>query len=440
VSPMASAGLVIAGMLALIVARVPIGAAMFIAGAAGFWALVDYDPLMSHLRGAVWARFSNYDLSVIPLFVLMGHFAAEAGFSRALFRAAHAFVGHLRGGIAMSAIVACAAFGTICGSSVATAATMSQVALPEMRRFRYANPLATGTLVAGGTLGIIIPPSVVLILYAVIAEQNIAKLFAAAFVPGFIAAMAYLAVIAIVVRWRPDYATVSPKAPPAERRQAVRTAWPIAAIFVGMFGGLYGGIFTPTEAATMGAIGTLLLGVLRRELRWQGMLRALLPTAQTTALIFFILLGADMMNSALAVTQLPAQVGMALSDLAVHPLVIVGGILAIYVLLGAVLDEVAIAVLTLPIILPTILGLDLYGLDPDEKSIWFGILMLSVIQIGLILPPVALNIYVVNSFVRDVRIQEIYRGVMLFVTADIARLVLLLAVPSVSLWAMRLIE
>jgi len=435
-----SAGLILGSMLVLIVLRVPIGAAMFVTGAAGYWAMVGENALLSYLKGLLWARFSVYDLSVIPLFLLMGQFASAAGFSRVLFHAASKLVGHRNGGVAMAAIIACAVFGSICGSSVATAATMSQVALPEMKRLQYSDRLATGTLAVGGTLGIMVPPSVILIIYALLAEQSIIKLFAAAFIPAIIATVGYIVVIAVYVRLVPGHATIQPRATAAERRKAITEAWPIALIFLVMFIGIYGGYFTATEGASVGTVATLLLGIARRELNWRTIVNSFLPAAQATAMIFTVLLGANMMNTALAVSQVPADMAVWVSGLQVPPLVIIAGFLVIFVVLGSVLDELAMMLLLLPILLPSILGLDLYGLTNEYKAIWFGILMLMVIAIGLIAPPIGLNVYVVASIARTVPIGEIYRGILPFLVSDFLRVALLLLVPQIVLFALRFVK
>ena len=435
-----SAGLILGSMLALIVLRVPIGAAMFVTGAAGYWAMVGENALLSYLKGLLWARFSVYDLSVIPLFLLMGQFASAAGFSRVLFHAASKLVGHRNGGVAMAAIIACAVFGSICGSSVATAATMSQVALPEMKRLQYSDRLATGTLAVGGTLGIMVPPSVILIIYALLAEQSIIKLFAAAFIPAIIATVGYIVVIAVYVRLVPGHATIQPRATAAERRKAITEAWPIALIFLVMFIGIYGGYFTATEGASVGTVATLLLGIARRELNWRTIVNSFLPAAQATAMIFTVLLGAIMMNTALAVSQVPADMAVWVSGLQVPPLLIIAGFLAVFIVLGCVLDELAMMLLLLPILLPSILGLDLYGLTNEYKAIWFGILMLMVIAIGLIAPPIGLNVYVVASIARTVPIGEIYRGILPFLVSDFLRVALLLLVPQVTLFALRFVK
>jgi len=435
-----SAGLILGSMLVLIALRVPIGAAMFVAGAAGYWVMVGENALLSYLKGLLWARFSVYDLSVIPLFLLMGQFASAAGFSRVLFHAASKLVGHRNGGVAMAAIIACAVFGSICGSSVATAATMSQVALPEMKRLQYSDRLATGTLAVGGTLGIMIPPSVILIIYALLAEQSIIKLFAAAFIPGIIATVGYIVVIAIYVRLVPGHATIQPRASAAERRKAITEAWPIALIFLIMFVGIYGGYFTATEGASVGTVATLLLGLARRELNWRSVVESFLPAAQATAMIFTVLLGANMMNTALAVSQVPADMAAWVAGLQVPPLLIIAGFLAVFVVLGCVLDELAMMLLLLPILLPSILGLDLYGLTNEYKAIWFGILMLMVIAIGLIAPPIGLNVYVVANIARTVPIGEIYRGILPFLISDFLRVALLLLVPQITLFALRFVK
>jgi len=440
VTNLESAGLILAGMLALIALRVPIGAAMFVAGAAGYVALVGQSALLAYLKGLLWARFSVYDLSVIPLFLLMGQFASAAGFSRTLFQAANTFMGHRPGGVAMASIVACMAFGSICGSSVATAATMSQVALPEMKRLNYSDRLATASLAVGGTLGILIPPSVILIIYALLAEQSIVKLFAAAFIPGIIATSLYLVTVRIYVHFAPGQAGLQPRAGAEERLAAVRAAWPIAAIFLVIFVGIYGGYFTATEGAAVGTVATLGLGLGRRQLDWPAVARCFLPTAQATAMILTVLLGANMMNTALAVSQVPADMAAWIAGLEVPPLLIVAGFLASFILLGCVLDELAMMLLLLPILLPSILALELFGLSLEQKAIWFGILMLIAIGIGLVAPPIGLNVYVVANIARTVQTGEIYRGVLPFLAADLVRLTLILLLPQITLWALRFVR
>lgn len=441
---------ILGGMLLLIAIRVPIGAAMFVAGAIGYWWKIGDIALLSYLKGLGWGRFSTYDLSVIPLFLLMGQFASAAGLSKKLFQAASTLIGHRKGGVAQAAIVACAAFGAICGSSVATAATMSQVALPEMKRLNYSDRLSTGTLAVGGTLGILVPPSVILIIYALLAEQNIVKLFAAAFIPGLIAAIGYIVVIAIYVRLRPGHAAEQPRASGRERWRAILDAAPIGFIFAVMFIGIYGGFFTATQGAAIGTAATLAVAYVlkyvavrtnRPEIGGIGLketVRCFLPAAQATAMIFMVLLGAAMMNTALAVTQVPNALAGWVGTSGIPPLLIVAGFLLIFILLGSVLDELAMMLLLLPILLPSILGLDLFGLTTEYKAIWFGILMLMVIEIGLVAPPIGLNVYVVANIARTVPIGEIYRGITPFLISDFLRVLLLLLVPQITLagvWA-----
>ncbi len=429
-----------AGMLALMALRVPIAIAMFVPGALGYLSIAGEAPFLNNLKGLAYARLSNYDLSVIPLFLLMGAFATQGGLSKALFAFANAIVGHVRGGIAMASVLACAAFGTVCGSSVATCATVTQVALPEMRRHGYSGRLSTATMAAGGTLGILIPPSVVLIVYAILAEQNIAKLFAAAMVPGMVAAGLYLAAIAIYVRFFPSHGPAQPRQGAAALLGAAREVWPIALIFLVVFGGIYGGYFTPTEGAAIGAASTFLTALLKGEMRLEAFKRSFLSTAETTGFVFMIFLGADMLNGALALSQMPMRIAEAVTGLDVPPVVVVGCILLLYLVLSSVMDELAMIILTVPILFPLVMELDLYGLNYTEKAIWFGILVLSVVEIGLIAPPVGLNVYVVNSLAPDVPMSETYKGVAVFVAADLVRVALVLAFPSLSLWLMRLIS
>lgn len=436
----ATVGLWIFGaMLAMMALRVPIAAAMFIPGAVGYAWMTSDLALLNLLKGSAVARLSVYDLSVIPLFLLMGQFATQGGLSRALFKAAAAFVGHVRGGLGMAAIMAAAAFGAVCGSSVATCATITQVAYGEMKAGGYHGRLSTAVLATGGTLGILIPPSVPLVVYAILTEQNIAKLFAAAMVPGLIATAGYLIVIALYCRLRPDLAMPSVRQGWPARWRALLGVWPLVAIFVIVFGGIYGGIFSPTEGAAVGAISTFLTGWLKGELDGAGMRRSFLGTAETSAMVFMIFLGADMMNSALALTQMPAHLAGWVGHLQISPLLIVAGILAFYVILGCVMDELSMLLLTIPVIFPTVMSLDLWGLTPEYKAIWFGVLVLMTVGIGMLAPPVGLNVYVVNGMAREVPMNETYKGVMPFLVSDVLRIVLLLFFPSVTLGLVKLL-
>lgn len=425
--------LMFGGMLLMMALRVPITAAMFVPGAIGYWAMTNDLALLNSLKGSAVARLTVYDLSVIPLFLLMGQFATQGGLSRDLFRAAAAFVGHVRGGLAMAAILSAAAFGAVCGSSVATSATITQVAYPEMKAHGYHGRLSTAALATGGTLGILIPPSVPLVVYAILTEQNIAKLFAAALVPGLVATLGYVAVVAITCKLRPQLATPSAPLPWADRWRALLGVWPIALIFVMVFGGIYAGFFSPTEGAAVGALGTFVAGAARGELKLDGLKRSFLGTAETTAMVFMIFIGADMMNAALALTQMPTALADWVGHLQLAPLWIVVAVLVSYVVLGCVMDELSMLLLTIPVIFPTIMALDLWGLTPEHKAIWFGILVLMTVGIGLIAPPVGLNVYVVNSLAKDVSMNETYKGVLPFLASDVLRVVALLFFPVLSL-------
>ena len=431
--------LMFGGMLLLMALRVPIAAAMFIPGAVGYMALTNDAAMLNLIKGSSVARLTVYDLSVIPLFLLMGQFATQGGLSRALFKAAAAFVGHVRGGLAMAAVLSAAAFGAVCGSSVATSATITQVAYPEMKRHGYHGRLSTAALATGGTLGILIPPSVPLVVYAILTEQNIGKLFAAALVPGLVAMFGYLVVFAIYCRVRPDLAQPSEPLPWAERWKALIGIWPIVVIFFTVFGGIYSGLFSPTEGAAVGAVGTFIAGAAQRELGRAAIVRSFLGTAETSAMVFMIFLGADMMNSALAVTQMPAGIADWVSHLQVPPITVVAAVMVLYVLLGCVMDELSMLLLTIPVIFPAVMGLELWGLAAEPKAIWFGILVLMTVGIGLIAPPVGLNVYVVNSIARDVSMNETYKGVLPFLVSDFLRLAVLMFFPVLSLGLVNLL-
>ncbi len=437
-SPITLTLLIFGVMLLLMALRAPIAVSMFCAGVVGYLLQAGWLPLANFLNTQAFARFASYDLSVIPLFILMGNFATQGGISRALFQFAAAVMSRFKGGLAMAAVMACAAFGAICGSSVATAATITQVALPEMRRHGYSGRLSTGTLAAGGTLGILIPPSVPLVIYAILAEQNIAKLFAAAMVPGIIAMLGYMIAIAIYVRLVPGHAP--------EQVQAEKVTWqslsgivPIALVFLIVFGGIYGGIFTPTEGAAVGAAATLIAALLKREINWAKFKQCFYATAESSAMIFMIFLGADLMNAALALTQVPGQLASVVQGWGLSPLMVVTAILLFYVVLGAVMDELSMLLLTIPIFFPMIIGLD-FGMHKESVAIWFGIMVLMTVGFGMLAPPVGLNVYVVNGMAKDVPIAESYRGVMPFLISDTIRTTLLLLFPSISLWLVKYVS
>lgn len=421
-------------LILLIFLRVPIAAAMLGTGIVGtFLVLGKWVPILSQLKSVAWTTNVNYSLSIIPLFLLMGQFAARGGMSQALFNAAAAFLGHRKGGVAMAAVGACAGFGSICGSSLATAATMAQVALPELKRHGYSGGLSTATLAAGGTLGILIPPSVVLVIYAILAEQNIAKLFLAAFVPGIIAAISYLTVIAIYVRLKPESAGQAPRVPWSERLPALIAVWPVVTIFFLVVGGIYLGWFTPTQAAAVGAASAGLVAWKNGGLDRASLLACFKETAVSTGMIFFIVLGATVFNSFLAFSRLPQMGAEWVTAQGFAPMTVLIIILVLYIIFGCIMDSLSMIVLTIPIFFPIVTAMD-FGLTPEQFAIWFGILVLMVAEIGMITPPVGLNLFIISAMARDVPVRETYKGIMPFVTADLLRIILLTAFPVISIF------
>jgi tripartite ATP-independent transporter DctM subunit len=421
-------------LILLIFLRVPIGAAMLGTGVIGtFLVLGKWTPILAQMKALAWNTNANYSLSIIPLFLLMGQFAARGGMSQALFNAAAAFLGHRKGGVAMAAIGASAGFGSICGSSLATAATMAQVALPELKRNGYAGGLATATLAAGGTLGILIPPSVVLVIYAILAEQNIAKLFLAAFVPGIIAALSYLAVIAIYVRLKPGSAGHAARVAWADRVPALIAVWPVVTIFFLVVGGIYLGWFTPTQAAAIGAAGAGLVAFVNGGLDRKSLFECFKETAVSTGMIFFIILGASVFNSFLAFSRLPQMGAEWVTAQGFAPMTVLIIILILYIVFGCIMDSLSMIVLTIPIFFPIVTAMD-FGMSPEHFAIWFGILVLMVAEIGMITPPVGLNLFIISAMARDVPIRETYKAIVPFVTADLLRIVLLTAFPIISIF------
>ncbi|MCB9946815.1 MAG: TRAP transporter large permease [Rhodospirillaceae bacterium] len=436
---MTDVGAALAGfsaLFALLALRIPVGVAMLGVGVAGYGLLRGWSPLLAYLKTTVFAQVSGYSLAVVPLFLLMGEFAARGGLSRALFRAAYVWMGHRPGGVAMASIGASAGFGAICGSSLATAATMARVALPEMRRYGYSDALATGTLAAGGTLGILIPPSIILVLYALLAEQNIARMFIAALVPGLLAAAGYVAAIAVYVRLRPRAGPPGPREDWSARLAALGDTWPVAATFLLVVGGIYLGWFTPTEGASIGAFATGLAAVTQGGMGWRGLMDCLKGTAGATGMVFLILIGAGVFNAFLAFTGLPQQAAAAIAGSAASPWLVLAAILAGYLVLGCVMDSLSMILLTVPIFLPIVGGLD-FGLSAEETLIWFGILALVVVEVGLITPPVGLNVFVINGLADGVPLGRTFRGVLPFLAADMIRIGVLTAFPAISLVLVR---
>ena len=431
--------LMFGAMLTLMFIRVPIAIAMFVPGAVGYLALSGWMPLLNHLKGAVYGRVSVYDLSVIPLFMLMGAFAVHGGLSQALFNFANAVLGRFKGGMAMASVLACAAFGSVSGSTVATTATIAQVAYPEMRRVGYSGRLATAALATGGTMGVLLPPSVTLMVYAILTEQNIVKTFLSAYVPAMLAAFGYLVAIAVTVRLRPATAPAARAASGAEVTQSLLRVWPIALVFFVVFGGIYGGYFTATEGAAIGTIMTFFTALIQRQMSWKGFVESIRSTAQTSGMIFMIFIGADMINAALALSQLPTQLAEIVAHADIAPVIVMAAIMMFYVALGCVMDEMSMILLTVPVLFPVIMGLD-FGMDPGDKALWFGVLILTVCAIGMIFPPVGLNVYIMNSLAKDVPMGETYRGVVPFLITDFIRLGLLIAFPGISLWLVKLLS
>ncbi|MBY0336728.1 MAG: TRAP transporter large permease [Acetobacteraceae bacterium] len=430
------AGTGFAVLLLLIALRAPIALAMLLVGAGGYVHILDQAALFNYLKTTPYHLFANYTLSVIPLFILMGALAERGGLARDLFTAANLVMGRRPGGLAMSVIGASAAFGAVCGSSVATTATFGRAALPELLRGGYAPGFATGTIAVGGTLGILIPPSVILVVYGISTEQNIAKLFMAALIPGLMATAFYIAAIWLWTRLRPEIGPPAPRLDPGDRRRVFLNVLPVLAIAVVVVGGIYGGVFTPTESAAVGCIAVLLVGLARRTLPARAIREALLATAETTAMIFAILLGAEVFNAFLALSQAPDLLALWVTDQGFPPYGVLVTLLLTYIVLGAVMDELAMILLTLPIFFPVVTALD-FGMTTEETAIWFGILVLVVVGIGLTAPPVGLNVFVVSAIARDVPIAKTYAGVLPFLATDVVRLALCVAFPALSLWLVR---
>lgn len=420
-------------LLAMIFLRAPIGLAMLICGIGGLWLATDGTTVfMARLKSEVFSTFSSYNLSIIPMFLLMGQFATYSGMSRSLFKSAEAWLGHRKGGMAMASVGACAGFGAICGSSLATAATMGKVALPELRKYGYAGGFSTATLAAGGTLGILIPPSVILVIYAILTEQNIAKLFAAAFIPGILAALGYMITIAIYVRIYPDQAGVKERINYVARLKALAAVWPVLIVFGLVVGGIYKGWFTPTEGAAVGALGTGLIALFSGALNWSVFRQSITETATGTGMIFFIILGAGFYNGFLALTQVPQELSAFVTAQGFSPWMVMVLILVFYLVLGCLMDSLSMILLTVPIFWPVISGLD-FGMTTEELAIWFGIMVLIVVEVGLITPPVGMNLFVINSLDKHTPMTATYKSVLFFVGSDVVRVFILFMFPAITL-------
>jgi tripartite ATP-independent transporter DctM subunit len=414
-------------MLALLALRMPIGIAMLLVGIVGFGALNGIQPAMSALGSYPYSYSAVYDLAVIPLFVLMGNCAGVSGMSRNLYNAAHAWVGHWRGGLASATIVACAGFAAVSGSSVASAVTMGRVCLPEMLRYKYSPALAAGTVAAGGTLGILIPPSTAFVVYGILTEQSIGRLLLAGFLPGVLLSALFVLTITLWTRWRPELAPAGPRTARRERAQATAQSLPMVIIVGISIGGIYLGVFTPSEAAAIGAFLAMGYALLRRSLDPVGFSVVLLDTVKTTSFVFLILIGAFFFGPFLALSGLPTKISATLTDLEVPRLVILTILIFIYILLGMFLEGFSILVLTLPIVIPIVKALD-YDL------IWFGVIMVILLEMGLISPPVGVNVFVVKGLVPDVPMGEIFKGILPFWIAMGVCVAILVAFPEIALF------
>jgi len=425
-------------LLALIAIRVPIAYTMLIVGLAGASILSGPAILLNQLKDLAYSQFSNYDLTVLPMFILMGGLAYRCGLSYDLFRGANAWIGRVRGGIAMAAIAACGGFGAVCGSSTATASTMGQVALPELKRYGYQPALATGTLAAGGTLGILIPPSIVLIVYAIIVEANVVTLFAAALVPGLLAVLFFIITVAIYVRLVPNSGPAGRPVSPRELLAATLGVVPVLVVFGVVIGGIYAGIYNPTPAAAIGVFLVALYGYGRRRLSWRNTVEALLETARTSGMIFLILLGAELLKIFMARAGVPQAVAEMLQDSGLPPMAIMALIIVIFLILGCLMDSLSMIILCTPFFWPVVSGLD-YGMPEDDLKIWYGIITLIVVELGLITPPVGLNVFIINSLSPDVPMRETFKGVMPFFCSEMVRISLLVAFPGITLLLPRLL-
>ena len=421
----AVAGFVILFILMLL--RVPVGMAMGLVGVVGYSMIAGVGPALKLVGQTSMRTVTDYTFGVIPMFMLMGAFVSVSGVSRELFRAANAFLGHLRGGLGMATVLACGGFAAICGSSVATAATFSTVAYPEMRRYGYPQSFSTGVIAAGGTLGAMLPPSTVLAVYAVITQQDIGKLFMAGIFPGLLAICMYVLTIVIIVAVAPKLLPAGEKRPWVERRAAMTDVWPSLLLFAFVIGGLYGGVFTPTEAGGMGAGGAFLLGLLRRKLNRANIRQALLQATRTAAAVFTVLIGALLFGYFLTITQTPQKLTGFVTGLGLDRYAVLALIMGMYLVLGCLMDAMAMIILTVPIIFPVITQL---GFDP----IWFGVIIVMTVELGLIHPPVGMNVFVIKSVVKDVSFTTIFKGVLPFVATDLLRLVILIAFPVIALY------
>jgi C4-dicarboxylate transporter DctM subunit len=432
---MLAAGLGFAALLVLVFIRLPIAFAMALVGAVGYAMLVDWPPAFSLVAQIARDSAESYALSVVPLFILMGNFVSRAGLSEQLYAASNAFLGHRRGGLAMATIVACGGFSAICGSSLATAATMAKVAMPSMRKYGYADSIATGSIAAGGTLGILIPPSVVLVIYGLITQSDVSKLFAAGILPGVFGILCYLGAVQFMIRIKPELGPPGDRMPWPDRWRALSRVWGVLILFAVVIGGIYVGAFTPTEAAGIGAFGAFLFTWFKGTLNWKMLFRVLSETAVTTSMLFVVLIGALIFANFINETGMPNGLASFVSSLSIAPLLVILGILIIYLLLGCVFESLSMLLLTVPVFVPLVVALSAgLGMTKPEVLIWFGIVVVVVTEISLITPPVGLNVYVLRGVLPEVSTNTIFRGVTPFWCVDIIRLAVIVLVPALSLF------
>jgi C4-dicarboxylate transporter DctM subunit len=418
-------------MFILTLLRIPIAFSMAIVGFVGLGLIKSWNASLASATAVIYETGFSYALSVVPLFILMGNFVTRAGMSQELYRAAYTVIGHWRGGLAMSTVVACGGFSAICGSSLATAATMSKVAMPSMRKFHYSEGLAAGSIAAGGTLGIMIPPSVIMVIYGLMTETNIGSLFAAGILPGALAVSCYMGAVAWTT-WRdPKSGPPGERSTWAERLRALRDIWGVVALFVLVLGGIYGGVFTPTEAAGVGAAGGFFFALGRRALTWKTLFAVLIESARTTAMLFVILIGALIFANFINFTTMPGDLRAFVGQFELHPIMVVIAMCAIYIVLGCMLESLSMILLTVPLFFPLISHL---GLDP----VWFGIVVVTVVEISLITPPVGMNVFVLRTLLPEIPLGTMFRGVGPFIVADFVRLTVLIAFPAISLLLPRL--
>ncbi len=425
--PITLAILVTILLFVLLAIGLPIGFAMGVSGFLGSVFLIDFNAALNLLGQTAYETAITYQLSIVPLFILMGYFASNSGLSEALFNACNTWLGHRRGGLALATIGGCGAFAAVCGSSLATAATMTQVALPEMKRYNYADSLSTGSIAAGGTIGILIPPSVILVLYGILTETNIGDLFLAGFIPGILLVITFMLTISVVTRIKPELGPRGEKTTIRQKLGAFKNVWGTVVLFLLVIGGIYLGIFSPEEAAGIGASGALALALIARTMTWAVFINCLMETVRTTAMIFTILIGAILFNNFLVLSALPDAIGAWIEGLALSPTIVLLIILLIYLVLGCALDSLAMILLTIPIFFPVVQNL---GFDP----VWFGIVVVMVVELGLITPPIGMNVFIIKGMAQEIALGRIYMGVLPFVISLIILIGVIVAFPWIATW------